>query len=87
MLQELTRQLRKEFLDDPMHPEPLVETFFQATPVSKTLIPALLQSAGLNNVPKREFFEIAAQFKPEEVHREIIERLMQIKQAYGVRDV
>ena len=84
MLKEMTRQLRKEFLDDPMHPEPLVETFFQATPVSKTLLPALLQSAGLNNVPKREFFEIAALFKPDEVHPEIIERMNQIKQAFGV---
>ena len=87
MLQELSRQLRNEFLDDPMHPEPLVETYFQATPVSKTLLPALLQVSGLTNVPKREFFEIAAQFKPEEVHPEIIERLKQIKQAYGVPNV
>ena len=87
MLRELTRQLRQEFVDDPMHPEPLVETFFQATPVSKTFLPALLQAAGLNNVPKREFFEIAAQFRPDEVHPEIIERLNQIKQAFGVVDV
>jgi DNA polymerase III delta prime subunit len=87
MLQALSGQLRQEFLDDPMHPEPLVETYFQATPVSKTLLPALLQASGLNNVPKREFFEIAAQFKPDEVAPEIIERLKQIKQAFGVGDV
>lgn len=84
---ELGRALRQDFLDDPMHPEPLVETYFKAEPVSKGLLPALMQAAGLNNVPKREFFEIAVQFKPEEVHPEIIERLNQIKQAFGVTHV
>ncbi len=38
-------------------------------------------------MPKREFFEIAAQFQKEEVHPEVIERLNQIKQAFGVADV
>ena len=84
---ELAKTLRQDFLDDPMNPEPLVETYFKAEPVSKSLLPALMQAAGLNNLPKREFFEIAVQFKPEEVHPEIIERLNQIKQAFGVAGV
>ncbi len=84
---ELMRVLQEGFVSDPMNPVPLVESFFKSEPVSKTLIPALLQSAGLNNVPKREYFEIASLFKPEEVHHEIIERLKQIKQAFGVADV
>ena len=87
MLQLLAGQLRQEFVDDPLHPEPLVETFFRAEPVSKTFLPALLQASGLNNVPKREFFEIATQFNRDEVHPEIVERLNQIKQAFGVGDV
>ena len=84
---ELTRVLQREFMDDPMRPVPLVEGYFRSEPVSKTLLPGLLQSAGLTNVPKREFFEIAALFKPEEVHPEIIERMNQIKQAFGVERV
>ena len=84
---QLVKTLRQDFLDDPMHPEPLVETYFRAEPVSKGLLPALMQAAGLNNVPKREYFEIALQFKPEEVHLEITERLNQIKRAFGVADV
>lgn len=80
---ELEKTLQKEFLANPSKPVPLVENYFRTEPVSKTLIPALLQSAGLN-VPKREFCEIAAEFLPEEVHPEIVERLNQIKQAFGV---
>lgn len=87
LLAELTRVLQREFVADPMNPVPLVEGYFRSEPISKTLLPGLLQAAGLNNVPKREFFEIAAQFQPEEVHPEIIERLNQIKQAFGVPNV
>jgi hypothetical protein len=84
MLQELTQVLQQDFINDPMRPVALVETYFRAEPVSKTLLPALLQAAGLNSIPKREFFEIAALFKPDEIHPEIVERLNQIKQAFGV---
>ena len=87
LIDDLRDKLQQAFVDDPLHPVPLVETFFRAEPVSKTLLPGLLQAAGLNNVPKREYFEIAAQFRPEEVHSEIKERLGQIKQAFGVADV
>lgn len=87
LLGELAKELQPAFVKDPMHPERLVESYFKAEPVSKRLLPALLQAAGLNNMLKREFFEIAAQFKPDEVHPEIIERLKQIKQAFGVLDV
>jgi len=87
MLGELRKTLQQDFLDKPTEPVPLVEAYFASQPVSKKLIPALLQVAGLNNVPKRDYFEIAAQFKPEEVHPEMIERLNQIKQAFGVAGV
>ncbi len=83
----LLTTLQQAFLDDPMHPVALVEGYFRAEPVSKSLIPELMQAAGLNNLPKREYFEIATLFRPDEVHPEIIERLNQIKQAFGVADV
>ncbi len=87
MRDELERVLQADFMRDPANPIPLVETYFRTEAVSKTLLPGLLQAAGLNNLPKREFFGIAAQFYPDEVHPEIIERLNQIKQAFGVGDV
>jgi len=87
LLTELARQLRAEFVAAPLTPELLVESYFKTEPVSKTLLPGLLQAAGLNNVPKREFFEIAALFQQDEVHPEIIERLNLIKQAFGVAHV
>lgn len=87
LMNELRQKLEQGFLDDPMHPGALVESFLKNEPASKTLIPGLLQAAGLSNVPKREYCEIAAQFRKEEVHPEVIERLNQIKQAFGVADV
>lgn len=75
-----------QFLDGRSENDPLVNTYFKSEAISKTLLPELMQAAGVD-VPKREFFEIAAQFHPDEVHPEIIERLNQIKQAFGVADV
>jgi len=83
MLDELRRTLDQEFLDDPYHPKILVEKYLVAEKVSESLLPALLQAAGLHNIPKNRFSEIAAQFKFDEVHPEVIEKLDKIKQAFG----
>ena len=74
------------FLDGKDESDRLVKTFFESERISKTLLPELIQLAGID-APKRQYFEIAAQFRPGEVHPEIIERLNQIKQAFGVGDV
>ena len=66
--------------------DPLVKRFFQSEPMSKTLLPQIMTAAGMD-ASKRDYFEIAAQFKPEEVHPEIVERLNQMKQAFGVAGV
>lgn len=84
MLEELRKTLDQEFLDDPYHPKMLVEKYLIAEKVSESLLPALLQAAGLHNFPKSRFSEIAAQFRPDEIHPEIIEKLDKIKQAFGV---
>ncbi len=72
-----------KFLEGKDETDPLVKRYFESEPISKTLLPDLMIAAGLD-VPKREFYEIAAQFLPEEVHPEIVERIAQIKQAFGV---
>lgn len=71
------------FLHEKDESNPLITSYFLNEPVSKTLVPRLMQAASLN-VPKRDFHEIAALFDPQEVHPEIVERLNQIKQAFGV---
>lgn len=83
VLAEMLRVLQQQFIDDTMHPTELVESYLQSQKVSEKLIPALMQTAGLS-VPKRDFFEIATLFSKDEVHPEIVERLNQIKQAFGV---
>ena len=87
LVDALTTELQAEFVSDPDHPVRLAQRYLLNEPVSKTLLPSLLQAAGLNVVQKREFFEIALAFLPEEVHPEIGERLNQIKQAFGVPNV
>ena len=74
------------FLDGKDESDRLVKTYFESEPISKTLLPELIQLAGID-APKRQYFEIAAQFRPDEVHPEIVERLNQIKQAFGVGHV
>jgi len=76
-------QEKLTFLSGKDESDPLVANYFRNEPISKTLLPNLMTAAGLN-VPKREFYEIASKFMPEEVHPEIVERLNQIKQAFGV---
>lgn len=87
MHNELQAVLQRPFMEQPDEPVPLAKNYLRTEPVSKTLVPALMQAAGLNQVPKREYFEIAALFQPHEVPAEIVERLSQIKQAFGVLDV
>ena len=60
------------------------ERLLQTEPVSKTLIPAMLQAAGMANFPKSRFFEIAQRFEPKEVHPEVRYKLAQLKAAFGV---
>lgn len=76
-------QEKLAFLAGKNDTDELVKAYFESKPISKTLLPELMTAAGLS-VPKREFYEIAAHFQPEEVHPEIVERLNQIKQAFGV---
>jgi predicted ATPase len=88
MAASATEELKKalKFLDEKEETDPLLKSYFEREPVSKTTLPGVMQATGVD-APKREYFEIAAQFHRDEVHPEIIERLNQIKQAFGVADV
>jgi hypothetical protein len=62
----------------------LIETYLERTPVSKSLLPAVMQAAGLNQMPKNRYFEIAQFYEPDEVHPEVLEKLALLKFAFGV---
>ena len=48
------------------------------------LLPALLEAAGLHELPRARYHEIAARMLPEEIHPEVTEKLDAICRAFGV---
>lgn len=83
-LGEMDRELEPAYRERPLTPSPLERRYLQVEPVSKRLIPAMLQAAGLNQFGKSRYFEIAQHFDPSEVHPEIKEKLALLKFAFGV---
>jgi hypothetical protein len=80
---ELDRVFEPSFREHPMTPTPLQERALASEPVSKTVIPAMLQAAGLNRFAKSSFFEVASHFKADEIHPEVIEKLQQLRRAFA----
>ena len=80
----MVRVFRQEFLDDPLHPEPLVENYLVNTKARRDILPAILQAAGLHNITYTRYHEIAALMQPEEIHPEVVEKLNGICRAFGV---
>ena len=83
-MDEMDKGLEPAYRTRPLAPSRLEQRVLQTEPVSKTLIPAMLQAAGLNQLGKRRYFEIAQCFEPTEVHPEISEKLALLKFAFGV---
>ncbi len=48
--------------------------YLAATPASKTLFPAFLEKAGVR-LSNKDYYQIAATMKPEEIHPEVREKL------------
>jgi hypothetical protein len=80
----LASTLDERFIQRPNDLSALQLTYLRTEPVSKKLIPAVLQAAGLNNFPKSRYFEIAQRFEPQDVHPEVRYKLAQLKAAFGV---
>lgn len=83
-LDEMDKLLEPAYRTRPLAPSSLEERVLQTEPVSKTLIPAMLQAAGLNQFGKSRYFEIAQCFNPAEVHPEILEKLALLEFAFAV---
>lgn len=81
---EMDKLLEASFRDHPLEPTGPQGRVLQTEPASKTLIPAMLQAAGLNQFGKSSYFEIAQCFQADEVHPEVREKLALMKFAFGV---
>jgi energy-coupling factor transporter ATP-binding protein EcfA2 len=81
--QEMDRLLEATYRQHPLLPTPPQQRVLETEPASKTLIPAMLQAAGLNQFNKSSYFEIAQHFQPEEVHPEVRHKLALLKFAFG----
>lgn len=81
---EVDKLLEPTFREHPLQPTGPQRRVLQTEPVSKTLIPAMLQAAGLNQFAKTRYFEIAQHFKPDEVHPEVRSKLALLKFAFGL---
>jgi hypothetical protein len=54
-----------------------------STPASKTILPRLFETAGVD-VSKKDYFQIAQQMRRSEIHPEIHEKLDAIAEALGI---
>lgn len=68
------------FIREPLGDSP----FLVGTKARTVLLPPALTAAGLPGADYRDFYEIAAVMKPEEIHPEVIEKLDAIQQAFGL---
>lgn len=58
--------------------QPLVDSdYLVATPASKSVLPGFLEKSQVQ-LSKKDYYQIAAQFKPDEVHPEVIAKLDQM---------
>ncbi|HEX6901956.1 MAG TPA: AAA family ATPase [Thermoanaerobaculia bacterium] len=70
-------------LSDPIHPGKLVESYLANNKARTTILPVLLDAAGLPGFPYTRYHEIAAAMSPEHIHPEAIEKLDAIVRAFG----
>jgi len=68
------------FLKDPFTDAP----YLKSTKARTDLLPPALDAAGLPGFPYTRYHEIAVIMKPEEIHPEVIEKLNQIMEAFGL---
>jgi predicted ATPase len=72
----------QDFLDKPLDPPALVETFLRNTKARTEILPPLLTAAALPGFPYTRYHEIAALMAPDEIHPEVKEKLDAIVKAF-----
>ena len=74
---------RKEFLEKPLEPEPLVESYLRTTKARTDILPRILDAAGLPGLPYTRYHEIASLMTAEEIHSDVVQMLDSICRAFG----
>lgn len=77
-MQEFRDQMPPVFLKNPLE----AIAFLRSEPASKTLLPRLLEVAGVD-LPKREYAPLARQMLPAEIPWEVVEKLDAIHEVVG----
>jgi ABC-type molybdenum transport system ATPase subunit/photorepair protein PhrA len=72
----------QDFLDAPLQPPALVETYLRSTKARTEILPPLLTAAALPGFPYTRYHEIAAVMTPVEIHPEVKEKLDAIVRAF-----
>jgi hypothetical protein len=73
---------RKDFFENPLEPEPLVENYLRTTKAKTEILPRILNAAGLPAFPTSRYHEIAAIMLPEEIHPDVVRMLDTICRAF-----
>ncbi len=73
------------FLEKPLEPPDVVETFLQTRKARTDILVPLLDAAGLQGFPYTQYHEIAAVMTPEEIHPEVKEKLDAIVKAFATK--
>jgi hypothetical protein len=78
----------RQFLRNELPPAALADPlgdhdYLMSTPASKTILPRLFETAGVD-VSKKDYFQIAQQMRRSEIHPEIHEKLDAIAEALGI---
>ena len=81
MLTWWRRELPPAVADDPLGDHP----FLNSTKARTDLLPPLLEAAEIFGLPYTRYHEIAALMLPEEIHREVQDKLDTICRAFGVQ--
>lgn len=71
MQEEMRKHLPGAVVDDPMKNHDVLIS----TKIRKSILPSILDNAGLHNLPYTRYAEIAAVMQPDEIHSEITEKL------------
>jgi energy-coupling factor transporter ATP-binding protein EcfA2 len=71
-----------DFIRAPLDPPPLVENYLVTTKARTSVLPPLLDAAGLPGLPYQRYHEIAAVMQPDEIHPEVREKLDGILRAF-----
>ncbi|MEW6753791.1 MAG: AAA family ATPase [Candidatus Latescibacterota bacterium] len=77
-------ELAEAFAAVPHEPPPIVESFLVNTKAREAILPPILTDAGIHGMDYTRYADIAAAMARDDVHPEVLAKLDQIQQAFGL---